>query len=87
MIALLASIGIGGSLGTIIAILENPATGIILKFAKKAVIALSQGKHLSEAEKQFIKDYNHQEVMVIRTRFFGPIENRKFNANTLKTGK
>jgi len=64
MISLLASIGIGGSLGTIIAILENPATGIILKFAKKAVIALSQGKHLSEAEKQFIKDYNHQEVMV-----------------------
>jgi hypothetical protein len=63
MIALLAAIGIGGSAGTIIAFLENPATGIVLKFAKMAIMDLSQGKHLSEDEKRFIHDYNHQEVM------------------------
>lgn len=61
MLSLLTIIGLGGSAGTIIAILENPATGFVLSFAKKALKGLSQGKHLSEAEKRFIRDYNHVE--------------------------
>jgi hypothetical protein len=63
MIAILAAIGIGGSLGTVISFLNNPAAKIVLKFAKNALIEVSQGKHLSEDEKGFIRDYNHTEVM------------------------
>lgn len=63
MIALLAAFGIGGSAGTIIAILKNPATGIVLNFAKDSLKSLSRGDHLSEADKEFIYDYNHTEVM------------------------
>ena len=63
MIALLASIGIGGSLGAIIGILENPMAGIALKIAKTAIVALSQGKHLSKDEKDFIQGYNKAEII------------------------
>ena len=63
MIAILAALGIGGSVGTVIAFLNNPAAKTVLKFAKNALIEVSQGKHLSEDEKVLIRDYNHTEVM------------------------
>ena len=63
MIALLASIGFGGSLGVIIGILENPMAGVALKIAKNALLTISRGEHLSKDEKDFIRDYNEIEVV------------------------
>lgn len=70
MIALLASIGFGGSLGAIIGILENPMAGVSLKIAKDALLALSRGDHLSQAEKDFIRDYNETKPVMVHGRDF-----------------
>tara|TARA_R110000824_G_scaffold103417_3_gene245672 strand:- start:3061 stop:3309 length:249 start_codon:yes stop_codon:yes gene_type:complete len=78
MIALLAALGIGGSLGTVIGFLNNPAAKIVLKFAKKALIDVSQGKHLSEDEKVFIRDYNHVEAMAYGHDFSEQVKTMRY---------
>jgi hypothetical protein len=62
--ALLASLGIGGSLGIALGILKDPRTRKVLKYAAKAAKVLSSGEHLSEADKKFIRDYNSKKTVV-----------------------
>lgn len=56
---------LGGTLGTIIGILQTPGVGIIIAASKKA----AHGDHLSEEDKAFIHEYN-------RTHYRPPIEFR-----------
>mgnify|MGYP003639780105 FL=1 len=62
--AILASLGIGGTLGIVLGILGDPKTRKILKYATKAAKFLAEGKHLSEKDKKFIKDYNSRRTVV-----------------------
>lgn len=62
--ALLASLGIGGTLGIVLGILKDPHTRKVLKYAAKAAKFLAAGKHLSEADKKFVRDYNSRKTVV-----------------------
>lgn len=64
MISLLTSIGVGGSLGVALGILEDPVANQILKLAWGCLRAASKGEHLSSEEKEWIRDYNAQKVVV-----------------------
>ncbi|MHC4857635.1 MAG: hypothetical protein ACYTBY_07550 [Planctomycetota bacterium] len=64
MISLLTSIGVGGSLGMIFGILEDPIANQIVKFAFKYLRKMSKGEHLSLEEKRWIRDYNDRKLVV-----------------------
>ena len=63
MASLLISMGIGGSLGTIIGILKDPLTGIAFKFATNNLSRVAKGEHLNNEEKDFIKKYNSRKLI------------------------
>ena len=64
MISLLASLGIGGSVGVALGILEDPVANEMLKLAWGCLRSMSKGEHLSSEEKEWIRDYNAQKVVV-----------------------
>jgi len=63
MASLLISMGIGGSLGTIIGVLKDPLLGLTFKFATKNISKLARGEHLNAQEKEFIKNYNSRKYI------------------------
>jgi len=58
MVSLLISMGIGGSLGTVLGVLKDPLLGLTFKFATNNLSKLARGEHLNAGEKEFIKKYN-----------------------------
>lgn len=50
---------LGGSVGVVLGILQSPLAGPVATLAKAA----AEGKHLSDDEKEFIKQYNNPEGM------------------------
>jgi len=63
MASLLISMGIGGSLGTVIGVLKDPLFGLTFKFASKNLLKLARGEHLNAEEKEFIKNYNSRKYI------------------------
>ena len=63
MASLLISIGIGGSLGTVIGVLKDPLFGLTFKFATNNLSKLARGEHLNAQEKEFIKNYNSRKYI------------------------
>jgi len=63
MASLLISIGIGGSLGTVIGVLKDPLLGLTFKFATNNLSKLARGEHLNAKEKEFIKNYNSRKYI------------------------
>tara|TARA_R110000824_G_scaffold231356_7_gene419196 strand:+ start:885 stop:1136 length:252 start_codon:yes stop_codon:yes gene_type:complete len=64
MIALLASIGIGGTFGVVLGVLENPVANTVLTFSFKKLRSIAKGNQLSEEEKVWIKEYNNRTCVV-----------------------
>ena len=64
MISLLASIGIGGTVGVVLGVLENPVANTVLTFSFKKLRGLAKGHSLSEEEKVWIKEYNNRTCIV-----------------------
>jgi hypothetical protein len=64
MIALLATLGIGGGLGVAIGVLNNPYAFKAIKYSYAALKLMSQGKHLSKEDKEFIREYNSPSVII-----------------------
>ena len=64
MISLLASIGIGGTVGVVLGVLENPVANTVLTFSFKKLRGMAKGNHLSEEEKVWIKEYNNRTCVV-----------------------
>jgi len=64
MASLIISMGIGGSLGTILGFLKDPLVNKVLGFSLKKLSSLAKGEHLSEEEKDFIKKYNSRQLIV-----------------------
>jgi len=64
MISLLASIGIGGTVGVILGIMEDPVANTVLSFSFKKLRGMARGEHLSKEEKEWIKEYNNRECVV-----------------------
>jgi len=63
MASLLISLGVGGSLGTIIGVLKDPVSGFIFKFATSNLSKIAKGEHLNAEEKEFIKNYNSRKYI------------------------
>ena len=63
MASLLISLGVGGSLGTIIGVLKDPLLGLTFKFATNNLSKLARGEHLNAQEKEFIKNYNSRKYI------------------------
>lgn len=64
MVSLLASIGIGGTVGVIFGIMEDPVANTVLSFSFKKLRGMTKGEHLSKEEKEWIKEYNNQKCVV-----------------------
>ena len=64
MISLLTSLGIGGSVGVALGILEDPVANQVLKLAWRCLRSMSRGEHLSSEEKEWIRDYHAQKIVV-----------------------
>jgi hypothetical protein len=64
MVSLLASIGIGGTVGVILGIMEDPVANTVLSFSFKKLRGMARGEHLSKEEKEWIKEYNNKECVV-----------------------
>ena len=64
MVSLLASIGIGGTVGVILGIMEDPVANTVLSFSFKKLRGMARGEHLSKEEKERIKEYNNRECVV-----------------------
>ena len=64
MVSLLASIGIGGTVGVILGIMEDPVANTVLSFSFKKLRGMARGEHLSKEEKDGIKEYNNRECVV-----------------------
>mgnify|MGYP001585131808 FL=1 len=64
MVSLLASIGIGGTVGVILGIMEDPVANTVLSFSFKKLRGMARGEHLSKEEKEWIKEYNNRECVV-----------------------
>ena len=65
MASLLISLSVGGSLGTIIGIFQDPIMNKVLAFSSQALGHLARGDHLSQEEKDFIKQYNDRQPFII----------------------
>ena len=63
MASLIISMGIGGSVGSILGILQDPIMNKVLSFSLKKLSGLARGEHLSEEDKAFIKDYNSRKYI------------------------
>lgn len=63
MTSLLISMGIGGSLGTVIGVLKDPLFGLTFKFATNNLSKIARGDHLNAEEKEFIKKYNSRKYI------------------------
>lgn len=63
MASLIISMGIGGSVGSILGILQDPIMNKVLSFSLKKLSGLARGEHLSEEDKVFIKDYNSRKYI------------------------
>lgn len=64
MVSILASIGIGGTLGTILGVMEDPVSNAVIKFAFKKLRWMSKGGHLSGEEKKWIHEYNNRKCII-----------------------
>ena len=64
MVSFLASIGIGGTVGVIFGVMDDPVANTVLKFAFKKLRSMSKGEHLSKEEKKWIKEYNNRKCVV-----------------------
>ncbi len=71
MISFLASIGIGGTVGVIFGVIEDPVANAVLMFAFKKLRGMTKGEHLSKEEKEWIKEYNNKECIIGGVNFPG----------------
>lgn len=60
MFSLLASIGIGGTIGTIFGVMADPVSNAVVTYSFKGLRRMSKGDHLSQEEKDWIREYNEQ---------------------------
>tara|TARA_R100000808_G_scaffold22460_1_gene48863 strand:- start:1121 stop:1333 length:213 start_codon:yes stop_codon:yes gene_type:complete len=60
MFSLLASIGIGGTVGTILGVMADPVSNAVVTYSFKGLRRMSKGEHLSQDEKDWIRKYNEE---------------------------
>jgi hypothetical protein len=69
MLTLLASIGIGGTLGVAIEVLADPLANSIIMFSIKGLKKLAKGHPLSPKEQKFIREYNKERMTMCPSSF------------------
>ena len=60
MFSLLASIGIGGTIGTIFGVMADPVSNAVVTYSFKGLRRMARGDHLSQEEKDWIRKYNEE---------------------------
>ena len=60
MLSLLASIGIGGTIGTIFGVMSDPVANSVLTYSFNGLRRIGRGEHLSQEEKDWIRKYNEE---------------------------
>jgi len=64
MVSLLASIGIGSTVGIILGVVNDPVANKVFAFGFRKLRSMSKGEHLSKEEKEWIKEYNNRTCVV-----------------------